>query len=105
VLAKMAQVPAQAIEALREGQPIADVKLEALRRFTSKVVTQRGWVSEADIGAFLAAGYSKANVLEVILGVAVKVISNYTNHVAHTPTDAFMQATQWTHPKKRGKAA
>jgi uncharacterized peroxidase-related enzyme len=105
VLAKMAHVPEQAIKALREGTPIADEKLEALRRFTAKIVTQRGWVADADVEAFLAAGYSKQNVLEVILGVAVKVISNYTNHIARTPTDAFMKDTLWTPPSKRNEAA
>ena len=105
VLAKMARVPDQAIEALREGQRIEDDRLEALRVFTSKVVTNRGWVSDADVNALLAAGYAKQNILEVILGVAVKVISNYTNHVAHTPADPFMKNTLWTHPSKRTQAA
>jgi uncharacterized peroxidase-related enzyme len=105
VLAKGAHVPEQAIQALREGKPIEDKKLAALSRFTTKVVTNRGWVSEDDVNAFLAAGYSKQNILEVILGVAVKVISNYTNHIAATPTDAFMRDTLWIAPSKRAKAA
>src|SRR5258708_11610804 len=101
----MAHVPDQAIAALREGQRIEDNRLEALHTFTSKVVTDRGWVSEADVNAFLAVGYTKQNVLEVILGVAVKVISNYTNHVAHTPADPVMKNTLWTHPCKLTQAA
>lgn len=105
VLARGAGVPADAIEALREGGTIADAKLEALRAFTSKVVVNRGWVSEADVNAFLAAGYGRQQVLEVILGVAVKVISNYTNHLAETPLDGFMKDTVWTHPSRRGAAA
>lgn len=105
VLAKMAQVPAQAIEALRNGTPIEDAKLEALRHFTAKIVNNRGWVSDAEVDTFLAAGFTRQNVLEVILGVAVKVISNYTNHIAQTPTDAFMKDTLWTPPAKRGAAA
>lgn len=59
----MAHVPEQAIQALREGKAIEDEKLEALRRFTSKVVTNRGWVSEGDVSAFLAAGYKPALVI------------------------------------------
>jgi uncharacterized peroxidase-related enzyme len=105
VLAKMAHVPEQAIQALRNGTPIEDKKLEALRRFTARVVTERGWVTDAEVNAFLSAGYTKQNILEVILGVAVKVISNYTNHVAQTPTDAFMKDTLWTPPEKRSSAA
>lgn len=105
VLAKGAGVANDAIEAIREGNPIDDVKLEALRAFTSKVVVNRGWVSEADVEAFLEAGYTRQHVLEVILGVAVKVISNYTNHVAETPLDDFMSATVWPPPTKRDRAA
>ncbi len=105
VLAKIAHVPDQAIAALREGQRIEDSQLEALRTFTSKVVTNRGWVSEADVNAFLAAGYTKQNVLEVILGVAVKVISNYTNHVAHTPADPFMKGDLQLHQSRSTHAS
>lgn len=38
--------------------------------------------------AFLDAGFTKRQMLEVILGVSQKVMSNYTNHLANTPVDA-----------------
>lgn len=103
-LAKMAHVPEQAIQALRDGEPIANAKLEALRKFTSVMVTKRGWVSEDEISAFTAAGYDKENILEVILGIATKVISNYTNHISSTPLDSFMSGSEWQHPTKRNAA-
>ncbi|MCX7513073.1 hypothetical protein [Frateuria sp. STR12] len=37
-------------------------------------------------------------MFEVILGVATKVMSNYTNHIAHTQLDAFMHGSEWTKP-------
>lgn len=101
VLAKAAGVPAEAIEALREGKPLADAKLEALHAFTRTVVVNRGWVPQEGLEAFLAAGYTRQQVLEVILGVAVKVISNYTNHLAETPLDPFMKDTVWAPPASR----
>ncbi len=94
--AQMHKVPADVIEALRNGTPIADAKLEALRVFTIKVYETRGFVSDAEIEPFLAAGYTKANVLDVILGTGLKVLSNYTNHVADTPLDAVFQRNAWT---------
>lgn len=100
VLAKMANVPADAIAAIRDGRPIADARLEALHRFTGAIVRQRGFVAETAVDAFLAAGFTRAQVLEVILGTAVKVISNYTNHIAETPLDDFMKDTVWQ-PAKR----
>lgn len=95
-ISKMQGVPADVISTLRAGTSFEDEKLEALRTFTVKIVENRGFVSDADIQAFTAAGYSKGNVLEVILGTSLKVISNYTNHVANTPVDEAFQANKWS---------
>lgn len=64
------------------------------------MVRQRGVVDPADVDAFLAAGFTRAQVLEVILGIATKVLSNYTNHIAATPLDAFMAGSEWTPPAR-----
>ena len=89
------------IEAVREDRALADPKLEALRIFTKKVVIDRGFVSDCDVDAFLRAGYDRAAVLAVIVGVALKVISNYTNHVAETPVNEAFQKHAWTPRSKR----
>lgn len=99
-LSKMAGVKPAHIEAIRNGTPIDDQKLEALRLFAQKVVAQRGRVSDADTQAFISAGYSTRAILDVILGAAVKLISNYTNHFADTPLDAFMAGNEWTPPAR-----
>lgn len=98
VLARMQKMDPAVIEALRAGRTLPDPRLEALHRFASLVVRNRGWVSDAEVEAFLAAGYTRRNVLEVVLGVATKVMSNYTNHIAHTELDAFMHGAEWTKP-------
>ncbi len=100
-LAKSVGVPDDVVTALRDGTPIADPKLQALRAFTAKVVVERGWVSEEDVTAFLDAGYTRQTVLDIILGVSVKVMSNYTNHIADTPVDDVMKANSWVHPRNR----
>ena len=94
-ISAMQNLPADVIASIRDDQPIADEKLEALRAFTTKVVDQRGWLSEADSDAFLAAGYDQRQILEVILGVAMKTISNYTNHIAETELDAAFADFAW----------
>jgi len=96
VIAAMQKVAEDVVQSIREGVPIADRKLEALRRFTSSVVTSRGWPSPSDINAFLAAGYGQQQVLEVVLGVGMKTLSNYTNHVAETPLDQAFSAAAWS---------
>lgn len=60
------------IAAVRDRRPIAETRLEALRQFTTKVVALRGFVSDADVAAFKAAGWSDADILAVILNVAMK---------------------------------
>lgn len=75
------------IEALREGRELTDESLEALRRFTVQVVETRGRPQPEEVDAFLAAGCTQAQILEVIVGVALKTLSNYTNHIADTPLD------------------
>ena len=95
-ISQMAKVPADVIEALRNNTPIADPKLEALRTFAAIINEARGWPSEAQVEAFLAAGYTRQTVLEVILGTSLKVMSNYTNHVAETKVDDAFAPNTWS---------
>ena len=101
MLAKMQKIDDAVVQAVRDGRPIADAKLEALHLFATKVVRERGFAKDSDVSAFLAAGYTKRNVLEVVLGVGTKVLSNYTNHIAHTQLDGFMKGAEWTKPASR----
>lgn len=75
-------------QALRDGKPLDDPKLEALRRFTHHMWETRGLPTRAEAEAFKAAGYGDVHILEIILAMAVKTISNYANHVNHTELDA-----------------
>ncbi len=101
MIAKGAGVPDAEIENLREGKPLNDPKLQVLREFTRTMVEKRGQVSDADVETFLAAGFTKRNVLDVVVGMAHKVMSNYTNHFAHTEVDAPFAQFAWTHPEQR----
>jgi uncharacterized peroxidase-related enzyme len=104
-LSRLAHVDDGAIEAVRQGLPIADARLQALRVFAGKVTRERGVVSDADVAAFIAAGFTKANVLDLLVLAATKLISNYTNHIADTPLDGFMKGAEWTAPGKMRAAA
>jgi len=99
-LSRMARVSDDAIAAVREGRPIADPKLEALRRFAALITRNRGVVSEAEVEAFKAAGYGNQAILDLLVLAATKLISNYTNHLAQTPLDAFMKGAEWKAPGK-----
>ncbi len=84
------------IKALRSGQDLKDPKLNALAKFTKAVIDKKGWLDEKDLSAFLEVGYTKANILEVILGVAHKTISNYVNHINLTPVDDNFKSQEWS---------
>ena len=100
-LAKMQKMEPAVLEALREGTVIPDARLEALREFTRSVVVNRGFVKEQEVEQLLGAGYQRQTVFDVIAAVALKVMSNYTNHITGTPLDSFMQSNAWTHPADR----
>ncbi|ALJ05024.1 carboxymuconolactone decarboxylase [Pseudalgibacter alginicilyticus] len=95
-IAKMMKVDDKITEALRNETPLEDSKLEALRTMTLSIVRNRGNVSEADLNAFYTAGYAEAQVLEIILGLSQKTISNYVNHIANTPVDSEFKKFEWT---------
>ena len=82
-------------EALRNGTALPTEKLEVLRTFTLNLVRERGHVGAETLKAFLNAGFTKRNVLEVVLGYSQKVMSNYTNHLANTPLDKALEPMQW----------
>lgn len=94
--AAMARVDSAVIDAIREDKPIEDPQLEAVRRFTRAVVEERGWVPEEELEAFFAAGFAQRQVLDILTGVAMKTLSNYTNHIAHTPLDDAFANYAWT---------
>jgi uncharacterized peroxidase-related enzyme len=89
-------------DAIRKGETLPDARLNALWQFTRSIVRQRGRMSASDLEAFLDAGFTRANILEVLLGVAMKTLSNYTNHLADTPLDEAFEAQRWSPP---GRAA
>ncbi len=106
-LSRNAGVPEEALQAVRNGTPIADARLQALRVFAEDVARTRGFAGDAAVDAFIAAGFTRANVLEVVTVIATKTISNYTNHLTHTPLEDFMAdpALNWVAPRNRAKAA
>jgi len=94
-IAKSMGVSDDISDALRNETPLPNARLEALRTFTLSVVRDRGNVDDGAVQAFLNAGFTRRQILEVILGVSQKVMSNYTNHLANTPIDAAFKKLEW----------
>ena len=64
-----------------------DLKANAAVRFAVKVVNARGHVNDTDIAAVKAAGFDDAQVVEIVLHVALNTLTNYVNEVAKTEID------------------
>jgi alkylhydroperoxidase family enzyme len=98
LLSKQAKIPSEDIEALRTGAKLSNSRHEELRRFTQSLIRCKGKVVQADLDAFYQAGYSPQQALEVVLGIAIKTMSNYTNSIAGTPLDDPVKPYQWQKP-------
>lgn len=82
-------------EAIRNNLPIPDSRLAALSAFTQILFTSRGRPSAEQAQAFLAAGYNEHHMLLIVLALAVKTLSNYSNHLFHTPVDELFAKRRW----------
>ncbi|WP_017597510.1 carboxymuconolactone decarboxylase family protein [Nocardiopsis lucentensis] len=95
-LADMNKVPTEVTDALRDDKPLPDARLDALSTFTAAFVESRGLPTADQVDAFLAAGFTETDILQVLLAVSVKTISNYTNHLFHTQVDEMFAHRAWT---------
>ena len=89
-------VDRDAVDALRQGRAPADPRLGALSSFARVMVRNRGRVDSQAWDAFLAAGYSKGQALDVVMGMAFSLMANYAGHMTHPPLDDFLKPHLWT---------
>ena len=82
-LAKLDQQEIDLNRAGRSGDAHADVAI----RFAAKVASKRGHIEAADLLALRAAGYTDANIVEIVVVVALNVLTNLVNNVADTDID------------------
>lgn len=88
MLASNMGVERDQIDRLQTQSSLADARLEALRLFTTDLVNSRGHIDPANLDAFLVSGFTNAQVFEVLLGIALKTLTNYANHIARPPVNA-----------------
>lgn len=92
----VSKVPVEVTDAIRDGKEIPDSKLKALSDFTRVMFDKRGNPSSTDVEAFLEAGYQQKQILEIILALAVKTLSNYSNHIFETEVDDMFSGRAWS---------
>ncbi len=94
-IAHMMKVAPALTEALRNGEAMPTEKLQVLHDTTLAMTRSRGNISDVQLDKFYAAGYGQRQLLEIVLGLAQKVMSNYTNHLAETPVDKAFEKFAW----------
>jgi alkylhydroperoxidase family enzyme len=83
------------IQAIREGRLPKDGKFAALSRLAKTMIEKRGRLDDEDTDRFLAAGFGKDHLLEVVAIVAASTITNYTASITKPPLEAPFQAHAW----------
>jgi uncharacterized peroxidase-related enzyme len=87
VIGKMNGFTDEQIIEIRKGTASFDSKLDALAKFTASAVENRGRATEESKEAFFAAGYNEANMIDVIIVVGDKIISNYLHNLTNFEID------------------
>ncbi len=89
---KVSKLSEENTNAIRDGNALNDPKLNALAKFTTHMWQTRGLPTKAAAAQFKSAGFADTHILEIILAIAVKTISNYANHVNHSELDDAFSA-------------
>lgn len=94
--ARMSGIPEEDLSLLRAGKSPSDPRLQALSALARQVVRSNGHLAPEDIQRFLKAGFSRAQLLEVLVAITSTSISNYTHNIAKTPIDDAFLSQSWT---------
>jgi AhpD family alkylhydroperoxidase len=94
-LALQQGISSDELEAIRERQIPKDKRFEALFSLAKTLIEKRGHASEQELDAFITAGFTREQVLEVIAIVAASTITNYAGTIADAPLDAPFQQYAW----------
>ena len=89
-------LPKESIAAIRDGKLPEHAEDAAMVSFVRAMIRSRGFVSDAELASFFAAGFTPRNALEVVLGVTLKIITNYANHMTHTALNDQLSEFRWS---------
>jgi uncharacterized peroxidase-related enzyme len=92
---KQGQLETPLVEGLRQQSTIEDPRLEALAEFTRAVIRTKGHVSPEHLSAFKSQGFGDQQALEVVLGVALATLCNFSNSLAETELNPELEAYRW----------
>ena len=83
------------VQAIRERRAPREPRYAALSIYARSLIEQRGHLGEADVAAFLSAGFTPDQALEVLAVSAASTITNYTLNIAEPPLEPMFQDHVW----------
>jgi uncharacterized peroxidase-related enzyme len=87
VLAGMAGFTPEQIIEIRKGGASFDPRLDALARLVKSAAERRGHAAPELVDAFFAAGYTEANLVDTVVVIGDKIITNYLHALTQVPVD------------------
>lgn len=97
-MARKEGVSEESVSALREGRSPVEPRLSALSDFAREMVRRRGEVGGTALERFQDAGYTRAQALEVVLGMSFSLMANYAGHLTEAPLDESLKPQAWQRP-------
>lgn len=89
----------EAIASIRDGVAPSAAEDAAVVSFVRALIASRGFVSDADLRLLFDQGFTHRQVLEIVLGITLKILTNYCNHVTHTELNPELASYAWSGPR------
>ena len=86
------------LKAARSGAMLSDARLAALQTMTCAIVSGKGRVPTDAVDTFVAQGFRKEQVFEILIGISARMLSNFFNEIAGAPLEPELEPYQWSPP-------
>lgn len=89
------------VGAIRDGLPLDDARLEALRSATLALMRSRGALEDDELDTLLKSGLSRQDLFDILQVIARTVFTDYANRLTRPELDGFLESHRWVHPDER----
>ena len=84
------------VEAIRSGGYAIQPRLHAVGKMTRHLLEQRGTLDTGELRLFLNAGFKSSQILEILIGIAGKTITNFASKISRVPLDGSFVDQAWS---------
>ena len=95
ILGRASALPEETIQAVRDSKPLTDNRLNALVKFTQVAAREGGDVPAEEVAEFVAAGWTRVHMIEILFAISVKTLVFNFQRLAHVPLDEALSSGRW----------